>query len=263
MYKFRDLRKVRGPSEGTRPTEAICFNGHWLDDEIKAFETLNVEGRNDFKRSINAQELSEDGSLYLSSRIPAKQLKINFYWNTQDVGAYNAELKKLKFILYQPEVKIRFLDEKEFYYIGTVEDFALETPALTTKGTIEISCSNPYKFSDIKEIESFDNQFTVNDKDLIYPNKPKKLTIIPNADGSNIEVDNLTTGKKLMATLSFPSGKNIVFDFDNLDFSVDNVSHLIDLDLASNFDDFLIKDGDQIKTNVAGTHQLEYEVKQL
>ena len=66
-----------------------------------------------------------------------------------------------------------------------------------------------------------------------------------------------------MATLSFPSGKNIVFDFDNLDFSVDNVSHLIDLDLASNFDDFLIKDGDQIKINVAGTHQLEYEVKQL
>lgn len=263
MYKFRDLRRVRGPSEGTRPIEAICFNGHWLDDEISAFQTLNVEGRNDFKRSINAQELSEDGSMYLSSKIPAKQLKVNFYWKTQNIEAYNDGLKKLKFVLYQPEVKIKFLDEKEFYYIGTVEDFTLETPALTTKGTIGINCSNPYKFSDVKEIESFDNQFTVTDEDLIYPNKPKKITIIPNADGSNIEIDNLNTGKKLMATLAFSKDKKIVFDFDNLDFSIDNVSHLINLDLASNFDDFLIKNGDQIKINVAGTHQLEYEVKQL
>ncbi|MBW7985196.1 distal tail protein Dit [Lactobacillus helveticus] len=263
MYKFRDLKRVRAPSEGTRPIEAVCFNGHWLDDEIEAFETLNVEGRNDFKRSINAQELSEDGSIYLSSRIPAKQLKINFYWKTQNIEAYNAELKKLKSILYQPEVEIKFLDEKDFYHIGTVEEFALEDPTLTTKGTITINCSNPYKFSDVKEIESFDNQFTVNDNDLIYPNKPKKITIIPNADGSNVEIDNLTNGKKLMATLAFSKSPKIVFDFDNLDFSVDNVSHLIDLDLASNFDDFLIKNGDQIKINTAGTCQLEYEVKQL
>lgn len=263
MYKFRDLRRMRGPSEGTRPIEAICFNGHWLDDEIQSFETLNVEGRNDFKRTINAQELNEDGSMYLSSRIPAKQLKVNFYWKTQNIEAYNDGLKKLKFILYQPEVKINFLDEKEFYYIGTIEDFALEEPTLTAKGTITINCSNPYKFSDIKEIESFNNQFTVNDKDLIYPNKPKKITIIPNVDGSNVEIDNLTTGKKLMATLAFSKNKKIVFDFDNLDFSVDYVSHLINLDLASNFDDFLIKNGDQITVNINGSKTLEYEVKQL
>lgn len=263
MYKFRDLRKVRGPSEGTRPIEAICFNGHWLDDEIEAFETLNVEGRNDFKRSINAQELSEDGNMYLSSRIPAKQLKVNFYWKTQNIEAYNDGLKKLKFILYQPEAKVKFLDETDFYYIGTVEELALEEPTLTTKGSITINCSDPYKFSDAKEIESFDSQFTINDKDLIYPNKPKKITITPNADGANVEIDNLTAGKKLMATLAFTKSQKIVFDFDNLDFSVDNVSHLIDLDLASNFDDFLIKDGDQIKISVAGTCQLEYEAKQL
>lgn len=263
MYKFRDLRRMRGPSEGTRPIEAICFNGHWLDDEIQSFETLSVEGRNDFKRSINAQESSEDGSMYLSSRIPAKQLKVNFYWKTQNIEAYNDGLKKLKFILYQPEVKIKFLDEKEFYYVGTVEDFALESPTLTTKGTITINCSNPYKFSNIKEIESFNNQFTINDKDLVYPNKPKKITIIPNVDGSNVEIDNLTTGKKLMATLAFSKNKKIVFDFDNLDFSVDYVSHLINLDLASNFDDFLIKNGDQITVNINGSKTLEYEVKQL
>ncbi len=263
MYKFRDMRRVRAPSEGTRPIEAICFNGHWLDDEIGAFETLNVEGRNDFKRVINAQELSKDGSMYLSSRVPAKQLKVNFYWNTDKIEAYNAGMKKLKFILYQPEVEVKFLDEAGFHYIGTVEELALEEPTLITKGSITIACSNPYKFSDGKEIESFDSQFTINDKDLTYSNKPKKITIIPNADGANVEVDNLTTGKKLMATLSFTKGQKIVFDFDELDFSVDHVSHLIDLDLASNFDDFLIKDGDQIKTSVAGTCQLEYEAKQL
>lgn len=263
MYKFRDMRRVRAPSEGTRPIEAICFNGHWLDDEIGAFETLNVEGRNDFKRVINAQELSEDGSMYLSSRVPAKQLKVNFYWNTDKIEAYNAEMKKLKFILHQPEVEVKFLDEADFHYIGTVEELSLEEPTLTTKGSITIACSNPYKLSDGKEIESFDSQFTVNDKELIYPNKPKKITITPSADGANVEVDNLTTGKKLMATLAFSKNQKIVFDFDKLDFSVDNVSHLIDLDLASNFDDFLIKDGDQIKTSVAGTCQLEYEAKQF
>lgn len=263
MYKFRDLRRVRGPSRDSRPDEAICLDGHWLDDEIQSFETLSVEGRSNYKRSINAQEVSGDGSIFLSSRIPAKQLKVNFYWKTNSIKNYNADLKRLKSILYKPQIKIRFLDEQKFYYVGTVEELSFDKVTLTSKGTITINCSNPFKFSDSKEIESLKNEFTISDADLIYPTKPKRITIIPNTDGSNVEITNKTTGKKLMANIGYSKGKKIEVDFLDLDFLVDHVSHLIDIDLASNFDDFLIENGDQIEVNVNGSKTLEYEVKQL
>lgn len=263
MYKFQDLRRVRGPSRDSRPLEAVNIDGHWLDDELSCFETLNADGRSNFKRSINAQELTGDGSLYLSSRIPSKELKINFYWKTKSIDDYNQKLQHIKRILYKPQVKIRFLDEMNFYYVGSVTEFTLEKVTLTTKGSITFMCSDPFKYSDAKTIESFDNEITISDPELIYPTKPKKITIIPNKDGSGVEVTNKNTGKKLMANLSFSNGKLITFDFDKLDFQVDRVSHLMDLDLASNFDDFLIKDGDIISINVSGSHKIEYEVKQL
>lgn len=263
MYKFRDLRKIRAPSMGSRPIDAVCINGHWLDDEINCFRTLNVEGRESFKRSINAQEMVGDGSLYLSSRIPSKTLKVNFYWHTNTIEEYNRDVKKLKVILYQQQIKIRFLDEQDYFYIGTVEELSFEENGLTTKGSLTINCSDPFKYSDEKQIDTYNGQFTINDKDLIYEVKPKRLIIIPNSDGSSIEISNNTTGKKLMANVSYSSQKEIVFNFDSLDFLVDKISHLMDLDLASNFDDFLIKNGDEIQTNVSGEHQIEYEVKQL
>lgn len=263
MYKFQDLRRVRGPSKGSRPIEAINFDGHWLDDEFSCFDTLSAEGRSSFKRSINSQELSSDGSMYLSSRIPAKELKVNFFWHTKSIDEYNQKLKQLKRILYKPQVKIRFLDEQNFFYVGTVTDLELEKVTLRSKGTITIMCNQPFKFSDAKTIESLNSDITISDKDLIYPVKPKRITIIPNTDGSNIEIANKTTGKKLMANIGYSKGKKIEVDFLDLDFLVDHVSHLIDIDLASNFDDFLIENGDQIEVNVNGSKTLEYEVKQL
>ena len=263
MYKFQDLRRVRGPSKDSRPVEAVELDGHWLDDEISCFQTLNVEGRSSFKRSINSQELASDGSMYLSSRLPQKELKINFYWKTKDIKEYNQKLQQLKKIIYKPQVQIRFLDEQNFFYVGTATELELEKVTLSTKGTITITCNQPFKYSDVKTIESFDSKITVSDKELIYPVKPKKITIIPNKDGSDVEIINKTTEKKLMATISYSNGKEIVFDFDSLDFKVDKVSHLMALDLSSNFDDFYIENGDEITINVSGSCKIEYEVKQL
>lgn len=263
MYKFQDLRRVRGPSKDSRPIEAVNFDGHWLDDELSCFDTLSAEGRSSFKRSISTQELASDGSMYMSSRLPEKELKINFFWHTKSIDEYNQKLQQLKRILYKPQCKVRFLDEQNFFYVGTVTELELEKVTLRSKGTITIMCNQPFKFSDAKTIESLNSDITISDKDLIYPVKPKKITIIPNKDGSDVEIINKTTGKKLMATISYSNGKEIVFDFDSLDFKVDKVSHLMDIDLSSNFDDFYIEDGDKITTNVSGSCKIEYEVKQL
>lgn len=263
MYKFQDLRRVRGPSKDSRPIEAVNFDGHWLDDEFSCFDTLSAEGRSSFKRSISTQELASDGSMYMSSRLPEKELKINFFWHTKSIDEYNQKLQQLKRILYKPQCKVRFLDEQNFFYVGTVTELELEKVTLRSKGTITIMCNQPFKFSDAKTIESLNSDITISDKDLIYPVKPKKITIIPNTDGSNVEITNKTTGKKLMANIGYSKGKKIEVDFLDLDFLVDHVSHLVDIDLASNFDDFLIENGDQIEVNVNGSKTLEYEVKQL
>ena len=263
FYHFRDLNRVRAPSKGTRPVDAICFDGHWLDDEVEAFSTIIVEGRENFKRTINAQETSKDGSIYLTSRIPSKSLKITFNWKCDSIDDHNKQVQKLKMLLNKPEAEIKFEDEPTFHYIGTVEEINFEKALLTTKGTITIDCSNPFKFSDLKTISGKEKKFTISDGELLYETKPKQLKIIPSANGSKIEITNETNGKKLMANIAYSAGNEIIFDFDNLDFLVNKASHLMDIDLASNFDDFYIKDKDAISITVDGTYSLTYEVKQL
>ena len=42
MYEFRDLKKYNG-SDDALPSEALNWNGEYLDERIPGFITLNIE----------------------------------------------------------------------------------------------------------------------------------------------------------------------------------------------------------------------------
>ncbi len=263
MYQFRDLELARSPTVETRPADAVSYNGHWLDDEILEFKTISVSGRDDFTRSINSAELSSDGAQYLSSRFTDKKIEVKFWLNCNNVTQYENAISKIKRILYPPEKKIKFNDEQSYYYIGTVDSFSLDNPLYDTTGKISFTISNPYKLSETRKIEGTGNTIAIHDSELQYPNVPSIFKFVPNGNGSNISITNSKQRKSINAKIAYSSGNEIIFDFKKLEFMINKVSHLMDIDLSSNFGDFYIADGDTIITNINGKYELDYEVKQL
>lgn len=263
MYQFRDLELARSPTVETRPADAVSYDGHWLDDEILEFKTISVSGRDDFTRSINSVELSLDGAQYLSSRFTDKKIEVKFWLNCNNAGQYENAISKIKRILYPPEKKIKFNDEQSYYYIGTVDSFSLDNPLYDTTGKISFTVSNPYKLSETRKIEGTGTTITVSDSELQYPNLPSILKFIPTAGGANISINNVKQHKSISAKVAYSSGNEIIFDFKKLEFYVNKVSHLMDIDLSSNIGDFYIADGDTVITNITGRYELDYEVKRL
>lgn len=263
MYGFHDLN-TRDPVSDSRSVDAISYNGHVLDDEITGFKTLTVDGRTNFSRSLNAPDVAGDGKLYLGSRIEDRKLEVKFWLKADSVAAFNIATAKLQEILSHPQVPVKFADEPNFHFTGTVTELKFETPLIDTRGTIEITCSDPYKKATASTMSGNGAmEAVVNNSLLIYPVKPNKFQCVATTGGSSVKLENVTTGKKFEANIAYSAGDTIVVDFANLGFQINQVSHLTAVDLSSNLDDFLISNGDQLKCNVDGAYSLEYEVKQL
>ena len=230
---------------------------------MPGFRTLTVKGRHDFSRDINAPEMPNDGNLYLDSRIEYRSLKIEFHLRAASVAEFNSAVAKLQQILYQPQVQVRFADQPGYYFIGTAS-LSFDEPTINTKGTITITCSDPYRYSDAQTISGNGlMDVVIGNSQLTYPVKPKKFQCIAANSGSSVELYNQSAGKKFIAHIAYSAGDTIVINFADLDFQINHVSHLMDIDLSSNMEDFFIQNGNRLTCNVNGSYSLEYEVKQL
>ena len=257
MYEFRDLKKHAG-SDDALPSEALNWNGEYLDEKITGFTTLNVEGRENFSRAINAPEMVGDGSLYLNSRFQAKTIIVSFQLLANSGTELQDRFDRLKNWLYQPQKQFYFADEPNYYYIGTVSKVENSKPGqLNILGTIEITCSDPYKHSEIIITHE-----KINDPDLIRPTRPISLKFVADEDGADFK---LTTsdGMKITVNRGFASGDSIFVNFKNLTVSYNSTMVLIDLALESNLGDFTIQNGTEMTVNHKGTLTIAYEVIQL
>lgn len=261
MYDFYDLNPRAEPSVQFLPTDAINYNGHWLDKEIAGFRTLTVSGRESFSRQVNAPDRSGDGAIYLSSRLEQRKIEVTFALQAKESTTFNNEMAKLLQILSAPNAKIVFNDDVSFYYKGSVTSFDLDKPLLTTKGKFEIECPDPYKYSDIRKVQGVEAAVTIHDDDILYPQTPKTLEFIPSSSISSFSVSSM--GKKLTLYETVAANSRIMVDFENLQIKVNEVSRLMSVDLSSNFSDFTIMNGGIVTFNAVGTYTIKYEVKRL
>ncbi len=261
MYDFRDLQPRAEPSSSL-PLEAICYAGKWLDREIPEFETLVVEGRAGFERQINAPERVEDGSLYLNSRIKERKLTVTFRLLCNTIERYNEVLAKLNQLTYAANVEVKFADEQDYHYIGTIESISLNKPLFSTTGKIEIVCSDPYKYSTPKTIEFTGTSTSILDVDLSYPKTPKIVEFTPSGTIPKFEM-RTNAAKIFTFNETIEIGTKLTIDFTKLTVKLGTVQHLMGLKLSSNFSDFYIENGTTISLNASGKFKMIYEVKRL
>ena len=258
MYEFRDLKKYNG-SDDALPSEALNWNGEYLDNVLEGFHTLNVKGREGFSRAINAPEMSGDGNRYLDSRLEAKTIVVNFQLLSNNSTELQKRFDKLKNKLYVDQCKFYFADETNFYFIGTISKLENSKEGqLNIVGEIEITCSDPFKHSKPKTVTNG----KISDASITFPIVPNSLKFVPSANANRFKVTT-NNGMKIQVNRGIERGKTVLVDFKKLTVKNGTANVLIDLDLTSNLGDFKIKNGTTFTVESAGSLTIEYEVTQL
>lgn len=147
MYDFIDTNEIQ--SKKTLPAEAMSFNGVFIENEIAGYRTLYVSGRELMESEIQDETINFiDGANFLGRQYPARTITVTYQLIAKTDLEFREAFNKLNLLLKGEQVKIFFNDEPDKYFIGTKVGNSDPTPGSNNAiGTIEIYCSDPFKYS--------------------------------------------------------------------------------------------------------------------
>lgn len=148
MYAFVDT--VNSGIVGTNlPTEAMSYNGVYLENEIDGYRTLSVTGRELMESEVTDQEIDGmDGSYYRYKTTPARTITVKYQLLARGSREFRDAFNKMNKLLSGEQVKVIFNDESDKYFIGTkTSNTQVDGGSNKVIGEIEIYCSDPHKYS--------------------------------------------------------------------------------------------------------------------
>ena len=187
LYKFTDT--IERALRAELPSEALNFNGVFLENEIDGYRTLNVVGREAIESEIDVIETkARHGARYRSRRHLPRIITVNYQLSAMSALELMEKFNKLNHILDAEEATLIFNDEPDKFFIGTRQN--MKPPkegVLCTRGEIEFYCADPFKYS-VKEYEVREEDSAIS---TIYngtvPNPPK-FRILSHGDIGFIEL---------------------------------------------------------------------------
>lgn len=148
MYAF--VNTVNSGIVGTDlPTEAMSYNGVYLENEIDGYRTLSVTGRELMESEVTDQEIDGmDGSYYRYKTTPARTITVKYQLRARGSREFRDAFNKMNKLLSGEQVKVIFNDESDKYFIGTkTSNTQVDGGSNNVIGEIEIYCSDPRKYS--------------------------------------------------------------------------------------------------------------------
>lgn len=147
LYGFCDTNQT--PPAASLPSEALCFNGVWIDNDISLYRTLYVSGRESFSADIAETALeSMDGSVFLRSRLLPRTITVGYQISAPTPAQYVAAYNRLCKLMSGKQIQVIFADEPDKYYIGTCRTVGAPEPGrLSVKAEMEIYCADPCKYA--------------------------------------------------------------------------------------------------------------------
>lgn len=158
MYAF--VNTVNSGIVGTNlPTEAMSYNGVYLENEIDGYRTLSVTGRELMESEVKHTEIDGmDGSYYRYKTTPARTITVKYQLRARGSREFREAYNKMNKLLSGEQVKVIFNDESDKYFIGTkTSNTQVDGGSNNVIGEIEIYCSDPRKYS------STEKEFTATD----------------------------------------------------------------------------------------------------
>lgn len=148
MYAF--VNTVNSGIVGTNlPTEAMSYNGVYLENEIDGYRTLSVTGRELMESEVAHTEIDGmDGSYYRYKTTPARTITVRYQLRARGSREFREAYNKMNKLLSGEQVKVIFNDESDKYFIGTkTSNTQVDGGSNNVIGEIEIYCSDPRKYS--------------------------------------------------------------------------------------------------------------------
>lgn len=161
------------------PIEAVSIDGTFIEDAISGYTTITTKGRESLTPAIEAYDVSSaDGETIKYSRIPAREISVEFVLQGISMADLREKLNHLNNILSADEADFVFNDEDSVFYTGMV----LPQESITKyknglKGEFVIYCAYPFKRSvDVKTalpatVGESSAQFIINYEGT-YPARP-------------------------------------------------------------------------------------------
>ena len=171
MYSFIDTDEIQGAAP--LPAEALCFNGHWLDEEIEGFRTLNVSGREVADKDIDTMDTKKDiGEYFQRATYPPRTITVTYQLMAKSDALFREYYNKLNALLSPEEAQLIFADEPDKYFIATkLGNDEVDAGLNCVTGYIKFYCSDPLKYSTTeKTFTAVDGVLTVeNEGDVAVP----------------------------------------------------------------------------------------------
>ena len=158
LYKFVDTIDS-SDNLGFTSSEAFSLDGVYPENELKKFGvnylTLQVSGREDLSYDLNkADSISGiDGETLIDKRLPGRELTIKFKIEANDASLFAMAYRKLKGFLQGSERTIKFDDEPNLVYIGTLSEIGAPDPGqIRGINTFTFYCEDVHPSSSFKKI---------------------------------------------------------------------------------------------------------------
>lgn len=151
MYNFRDVTD-RQEVLTKKPSEAISLDGTYLDETVPGYTTISVSGRESLEYEITEESrpVGVDGMDYFGKRQEGRTLTVRFSLFAKTAVEFMERFRKLKNFCRGENRIIRFADEPNAHYTGTL--MAIEEPdpgRLNVIGEMVFYCADPYLVSDV------------------------------------------------------------------------------------------------------------------
>lgn len=147
MYAF--VNTVNSGIVGTNlPTEAMSYNGVYLENEIDGYRTLSVTGRELMESEVTDQEIDGmDGSYYKYKTTPTRTITVRYQLLARGSREFRDAFNKMNKLLSGEQVKVIFNDESDKYFIGTkTSNTQVDGGSNNVIGEIEVYCTDPRKY---------------------------------------------------------------------------------------------------------------------
>jgi len=253
MYGFRDTGATSVTAR-VLPTEAMEFDGQYLENEIVGYTTIAVSGRELVGRKIVSQDIDgRDGQMYLASNLQFREITITYKLSASTAVDFRDKYSKLNAMLQKEQVKIRFADELNYYFIGTLQSTRAVPQGINEViSSFTIFCNDPYKRQNPRTLTGIGN-VTINTP-ITFPVFATEISMTLAAATSQVVLRNITQNKTITFENSFVAGNALAIIFgETVDIKVNGMSRPAIMHWESDYETFLLHTNDVIRVTPSTT----------
>ena len=253
MYDYSKITKDTSSEVRILPSEAMNFNGVYLEDEIDGYRTLAVSGRELIAYDISDNPISGgDGSRFLGAYLPTRTITVQYSLDSGSPEELRDKFNVLNQLLSKKQAVVSFNDEPDYEFIGTFGGSGgVPEGKLNVIGTFDIICSDPYKYKKAQTITGT-GTMTI-DIPLVEPVVVDSFKIEPTTHTDVFEITNITKGLKLRLINASDSVQPITLYPRTQEIIRSGTDRPHFLDWKSDFENFEVETGDEIEITPSTT----------